>query len=140
MKKRYFIYLLIVILLIFYFSFKSREESNKFTINIIRFIDNKTFLTFEQSVYLVRKLGHIIIYFILSLIIFKIINKYLYTIIICLIISIIDELIQRYMPGRNSSIVDVFIDLLGIIIPLIYFKIKNNKKIKNNNLNSNKKT
>jgi VanZ family protein len=75
-------------------------------------------------------LYHILIFFIfsffLSLTILKGKNKLLIipTIIISILYAISDELHQFFVPGRNFSLIDIFLDSLGIITAsLIYITI-----------------
>ena len=35
--------------------------------------------------------------------------------IIALVVAIVDEIHQAYLPNRNASVIDVFLDLVGII-------------------------
>jgi VanZ family protein len=36
--------------------------------------------------------------------------------IIALVVAVADEIHQVYLPGRNASIIDVFLDIIGIIL------------------------
>jgi len=36
--------------------------------------------------------------------------------IIALVVAIADEIHQAYIPNRNASIIDVFLDIIGIIL------------------------
>jgi len=40
---------------------------------------------------------------------------------IALIVAIADEIHQAYVPGRDASITDVLLDLVGIILVLFFF-------------------
>ncbi len=46
--------------------------------------------------------------------------------VICLIYAFLDEFHQSFVPGRNSSLGDVFIDGVGIIISSVIIAIKIN--------------
>ena len=84
--------------------------------------------------YIVRKILHILEYFILYLLLYNAFSNYkinsnkilIYSFIICLIYSCSDEYHQLFRE-RTGHISDVFIDMIGSIIGYI---IKN-KKIKN---------
>ncbi|HEY8445296.1 MAG TPA: VanZ family protein, partial [Bacilli bacterium] len=89
----------------------------------------------------VRKLAHIFEFFVLSILLlyllleFTTFDKYKigYTFLIALLVAIIDEVIQSYVPGRGSSVIDVLIDSIGIsigiglVIVIIYIKHRNQK-------------
>jgi VanZ family protein len=40
---------------------------------------------------------------------------------IALIVAIADEIHQAYVPGRDASITDVLLDMVGIILVLFFF-------------------
>ncbi len=48
-------------------------------------------------------------------------NFYLLPGAIALIVAIADEIHQAYVPGRDASITDVLLDLVGIILVLFFF-------------------
>jgi hypothetical protein len=48
-------------------------------------------------------------------------NFYLLPGFIALIVAIADEIHQAYVPGRDASITDVLLDLVGIILVLFFF-------------------
>jgi len=56
-----------------------------------------------------------------------------------LIVAIADEIHQAYLPGRDASITDVLLDLLGIVLVLLFafhfFRKKTISKNTNNSLN-----
>lgn len=86
-------------------------------------VDINTFST------IIRKLAHLTEFMILAVIFsyyFKSVNinkYYLPTLTYGLIVAIIDEIIQRFIPGRAGLITDVLIDLLGVIIGIIVVNI-----------------
>jgi VanZ family protein len=49
--------------------------------------------------------------------------------LLCIIISLIDEFIQSFIPGRNSDIFDILADSLGIALGIILgsMRIKSEK-------------
>jgi len=49
--------------------------------------------------------------------------------IISLGIAIADEIHQVYIPGRDASIVDVFLDIIGIIVIMLLMMLYYKKKI-----------
>ena len=152
MKK--IIYLILVIIwmgIIFYFSnmvsYKSDEKSDAVidstVIKIAKFF--KKDLTKEQeyniyrySVYPVRKYAHIFEYLVLYVLVFLYINCYeidiknklLYSLIVCVLYAISDEVHQLFVEGRTGKVVDVLIDTLGSTIGLLisYIFYKKTKK------------
>ena len=48
------------------------------------------------------------------------INFYLFPGFIASVVAITDEIHQAYVPGRDASITDVLLDLLGIILVLFF--------------------
>lgn len=62
-------------------------------------------------------------------------QKMLYSIIIGIIYATTDEIHQYFIPGRSMSILDVFIDTLGLCTGIVIFLILYNsiiKRMKNN--------
>lgn len=88
--------------------------------------------------FILRKIAHIIVFFLLTLAIFFLINQYtkksitaaFLAYIICAIMAALDELRQSFVDGRVSSLIDVGIDLIGITSAtfLIIFAIVITKK------------
>lgn len=44
--------------------------------------------------------------------------------LLCIIISLVDEFIQSFIPGRHSDILDVFADSLGIALGILLGSIR----------------
>jgi VanZ family protein len=42
--------------------------------------------------------------------------------IIALIVAIADEIHQAYIPNRDASVIDVFLDIMGIILCMLIIK------------------
>jgi hypothetical protein len=42
--------------------------------------------------------------------------------IIALVVAIADEIHQAYLPNRNASVIDVFLDIIGIILCMVIIK------------------
>ena len=53
-------------------------------------------------------------------------NQFLFAGLIALGVAVADEIHQAYIPGRNASITDVFLDMIGIILGLflIFWRLK----------------
>lgn len=78
-----------------------------------------------------RKLAHMLEYFILAFIVFNLLthynvkkNIYLITFIFCFIYSLTDEYHQLMVEGRNGQFIDCIIDTCGTSIYLIFKSLK----------------
>jgi len=49
------------------------------------------------------------------------ITRFLVVGFIALIVAIADEIHQAYVPGRDASVTDVFLDMVGISLALFLF-------------------
>lgn len=88
--------------------------------------------------YLLRKLAHIFVFFILTIVIFYLVNQYtkrsitaaIIAFTIATVFAALDEFHQSFVDGRVSSLIDVAIDLIGILAAtfLILFAIFITKK------------
>ena len=126
-------------LLIFYFSEQnggiSGLSSSK-VIDLINKILKINLYNFKYSVFIVRKIAHMFLYFvlyILSLNCFKNLNikKYnLISIIFCLIYSISDEVHQLFVIGRTFKVLDILIDMFGAMIGYCFRKLINKLSFK----------
>ena len=92
-----------------------------------------------KSVYLVRKLAHLIEYFVLGLLFINVIKDYtsislkksLFILGACFLYALTDEGHQMLIPGRDGKIVDVLIDTLGSFLGIIsYYLIYHKRKRK----------
>lgn len=140
MKKRIFKIILVLLWMGVIFSFSNQQavDSTKVSNNFIRntigkvfHIDNQETLDkYEEPV---RKSAHFCIYLVLGLLVlncFNIINKntIIYSIIICLLYSISDEIHQMFINGRSGEIRDVIIDTVGSTLGIYILKLKTTKK------------
>ncbi|GCD12440.1 VanZ family protein [Clostridium tagluense] len=94
---------------------------------------------FSDINYYVRKNAHFFQYFILSIFLCSVVRKIkLYKtseifllLFLLLLFPVLDEFIQKYVPGRTSNVLDIIIDFSGgILAMLIYnigYKIRKNK-------------
>ena len=125
-KRNVYLGLLIIwMLLIFYFSHQTGEESAVLSDN-----------------FLIRKMAHKVTYailYLLSYLFFKTnnylskIKQYLKPLLFCFIYACSDELHQFFIVGRVASFIDIGIDVFGaIVMMLLIFIIKynlDNKKV-----------
>lgn len=83
---------------------------------------------------LVQKVGHLILFMVLSLSYFKATKSIKISILLTLMYAIFDEFHQSFTPGRSSSFSDIFVDMIGASISGIFlWKILPNlpEKLKN---------
>ena len=114
----------------------SQQQSDWFVDRIKYFISSIFNINNSQNdlsslSFLIRKFAHFSEFFILSflwsILILKLNNIYnkkiFFPILLSILIAIIDETIQLYVPGRAGMLQDVFIDTSGAICGLISFLI-----------------
>ena len=131
------ILLIIWCLIIFYFSNQAGIDSTNSSGQIIDFI-NKLFsidlYKYEYSIFIIRKLAHMFLYFVLFILTYNTFNRfklkkvYLYSFIFCFLYAISDELHQLFIIERTFKISDIFIDMFGSSIALLIIKYIFNKK------------
>ena len=140
MKKKTTNLILLILWMIFIFTMSSFNADSSTSqsgfivdiLNNIFHLNNIDILTI-----IVRKLAHITEYMVLAILMinclkdYKINKLYLVSIIICILYSITDESHQLFIKGRSGEIKDVLIDLIGVLVgTMIYKIIINNKKAK----------
>ena len=83
----------------------------------------------EDTRFTVRKIAHFTLYFILGILVFLTLNSYginnrilLFSILLCFIYSISDELHQIFISGRTFKILDILIDTISSSISIILLK------------------
>lgn len=133
MKNKISIILVILwmILIFIMSSFNANSSSNQsnfivdIVVNILK-IDNIELLSL-----IIRKLAHFTEYFILGILVINmfnrnnISNKYLISIILCIIYACTDEIHQFFVPGRSCQVTDVIIDSMGSIMGIYLYKLIN---------------
>ena len=133
MKNKISIILVILwmILIFIMSSFDANNSSNQsnfivdIVVNIFK-IDNIELLSL-----IIRKLAHFTEYFILGILVINmfnknnISNKYLISIILCIIYACTDEIHQFFVPGRSCQVTDVIIDSMGSIMGVYLYKLIN---------------
>ncbi|SDY52725.1 VanZ family protein [Tindallia californiensis] len=78
--------------------------------------------------FFLRKLAHVIIFFFLTIAIFILLYQYISKASIAMILSfflgfvlaVLDEFRQSFVPGRVASAVDVFIDMIGVSLGILF--------------------
>ena len=85
----------------------------------------------------VRKIAHTSVYFVLGLFVCIAFKNYdlnvkkllIYSLIVCLLYSISDEIHQLFVPGRSGEVLDVCIDTLGSSMGIGLFYLIKNKSL-----------
>ena len=113
--------------LIFYFSNQkgdiSRVSSSR-VINLLNKILNINLYKYDNSVFIVRKLSHMFLYYMLYLFSLNVVSKfniqkkYLYSFIFCLLYSGSDEIHQLFIAERTFKYFDILVDMIGTIFSL----------------------
>lgn len=118
--------------LIFYFSNQVGSVSEDSSSRILLFLDNMFKSNLNNSIvatFIVRKLAHMFLYFVLYFIClfvsksYNIKKKVLFCFLFCFLYAISDEVHQLFIYNRSFRIIDIFIDLMGSFIGLIFIKL-----------------
>ncbi len=115
--------------LIFHFSNQPGSVSNVSSGVIVDFIKKIIPGNYHTITFIVRKLAHISIYFVLYLLTFncfKRFNKDKFAIYFCLLYAVSDEIHQLFVVNRSCELRDILIDMIGVV--LAYLIIKKVKK------------
>jgi|SRR5690554_3386485 len=131
---------------IFFNSFQTGVESGAISGSVVNWIYNILLslkIEVDPSVLsiMIRKGAHIFEFFVLGILMtlifleFKLQDKYriIYSFSLSLLIAVIDETIQTFIPGRSGNIVDVLIDTIGIVLGIgliILINLFNSRKKK----------
>lgn len=135
MKKTIIKVLLVILWMIVIFCFSnqvsddSTKLSNGFIRNTICKVNKNCDKVIEKTFTPVRKCAHFFIYLILGILVmncFNIDKKYIiYSVIICFLYSISDEVHQIFVSGRSGEVLDVLIDTCGSFLGInILYKLK----------------
>jgi VanZ family protein len=96
-------------------------------------------IKFSDANYFVRKNAHFFQYLILSILLCAAVRRFrlkrsseiLLLLFLILLFPVIDEFIQKFIPGRTSSTFDIIIDfmggILGILISNVWYRRGNNR-------------
>lgn len=130
---------------IFYNSLQSGQDSAAISGRFVSLF-YKIFKWFKISIeieklsYCIRKAAHMFEFFLLAVLVFPVFEnkkcKYLFVLIFGLIIAVIDETIQMFIPGRMNSLLDIAIDFFGVFIAvLVHLLVCALRNKKNLNIN-----
>lgn len=135
------ILLIVWMTFIFYMSNMPGEVSTEQSDIIVELIE-KLGLNINGEVisFLVRKAAHITEYMILFFLIYRVVRIYIniskskiVSIAVLFIYAAADEIHQRFVPGREGCIRDVFIDCIGGIIGILILILINSYNVKRKN-------
>ncbi len=117
----------------------SSSKKSRFLVNIVVSITNKKCSEeeIETITFVIRKLAHFTIYFVLGFLLISLFREYLIIdkrifiimILLCMMYACSDEIHQLFVSDRSGEVRDVLIDTVGSTIGLVtYKKIFLNKK------------
>ena len=134
MKKIIKIILLILwLIFIFYMSNQTGSASNKYSDVFVNSSSKIFNIDLHTLTVIIRKTAHILEYLVLFILIYinikecKIKRVYSLSILLSVLCSILDEIHQLFIFERSGSVLDVFIDLIGILFGYILIKLINRK-------------
>ena len=141
-KRNKIISIILLILwlsLIFFFSNQNGElssNSSSFVVNLVNeflqlFNPKIDISIYPVTVFIIRKLAHMFLYFILYLLTyylmyqFNIKKRFILSLLFCIFYAATDEVHQLFINERSGQITDVLVDTLGSIIAIIFLKLVN---------------
>jgi len=140
MKKHFkLVIVLLWMILIYFFSQQTVNESIRFSSVVTMLFTNILELLFPNSAFeqkyihhIVRKLAHFTIYFILGVLVSYLLNvgkrkgkKIVFVAgVCCLLFAISDETLQLFIYGRGAQVSDVLIDISGASLGILYVYLK----------------
>ncbi len=82
----------------------------------------------ETMEFLLRKSGHVALFFIITVAVFMLLRQYLRSpwsalggaVLLGSLMAILDEYYQSFIPGRMGSLADVFVNLVGITLATLF--------------------
>jgi len=103
------------------------DAESKFVLSLLQSCFGWTQLPITNT--LLRKCGHFFEYLILGMLLFQNARfyagsgkkKFFFCVLFALLVAIIDEKIQYYVPGRSSQALDVLIDMSGAFLGVALF-------------------
>lgn len=116
------------------------DKVAKTTINTVTTVTGKNFTENEKkefvvnSRFIIRKMAHFTLYFILGILAYITLRNYnvdnkiiLFSVLICFIYAISDEIHQLFSTGRTFKILDIIIDSIGGFIGTIISNLSTKK-------------
>ena len=134
-KCIYIVLIIVVILSIYLFSSMNWKDTNSVSKGIIykgiEIVEGFTHKEYNKKSivnklnYPIRKCAHFTLFLLLGVCIylllnaFNINNRFILSIILCIVFAILDETHQMFSLGRSSSILDILIDSMGSIVGIM---------------------
>ena len=66
-----------------------------------------------------RKIGHVIEYFILGVVVCVMLKNPILSFSVCLLISLVDQVLKIYVPVRHFDVSDLWFDAFGFVIAIV---------------------
>lgn len=135
MQKFVILASVILMLLIFLLSACDATLSSMQSDIIVNYINN--FISVNS--FLVRKLAHFFLFFLLEMLVYFSIRSIKYSFIFVSLYAVLDEVHQYFVPGRSCELRDMIIDISGCVLAIILITLGryfNDKRTKNNRENS----
>lgn len=122
--------------LIFFFSSQPAGDSKELStgvtdviLSVVEAVAPESDLFVENLHHIVRKNAHFLIYFVLGVLVVRAFRfseirgkkSFVYSITICIVYAISDELHQLFVPGRGAQVKDVLIDSTGALVGIIIY-------------------
>lgn len=70
-----------------------------------------------------RKIGHVFEYFILGCAVYTMVKKIRLSLLVCIGISIIDQIVKIYIPVRHFDWMDMVFDMTGYFFGIMFLRI-----------------
>ena len=135
MQKFVILASVILMLLIFLLSACDATLSSMQSDIIVNYINN----FISTNSFLVRKLTHFLLFFLLEMLVYFSIRSIKYSFIFVSLYAVLDEVHQYFVPGRSCELRDMIIDISGCVLAIIIIQLGryfNDKRTKNNRENS----
>lgn len=135
MQKFVILASVILMLLIFLLSACDATLSSMQSDIIVNYINN--FIIVNS--FLIRKLAHFLLFFLLEMLVYFSIRSIKYSFIFVSLYAVLDEVHQYFVPGRSCELRDMIIDISGCVLAIIIIRLGryfNDKRTKNNRENS----
>ena len=131
---------IILLFIIFIFSSQKANVSNSNSFQVLYLLKNigidlQSSLGLHTANFIVRKIAHVMEYFILSCFIYRgykkseFNNPLIYTFATIFTLACLDEIHQTFVPGRDGRFRDVLVDSIGVILLTAFLKVKTYFKI-----------
>ncbi len=144
-KFIYIILTLIVLISIYYLSSMNNKETNSLSkgivyksIELVEGINHKEYdkkSIVNKLNYPIRKCAHFTLFLLLGVCIFLLLNsfnisnRFIISIVLCIIFSILDETHQIFTSGRTPLLTDIIIDSFGSVVGILFInRISNRNK------------